>query len=284
MNYLEIFATNNPTALSVCAIIIGTVIGSFLNVVIYRLPKMMEQAWENELNALQGKPINNRTFNLLKPRSSCDTCNHTIRLYENIPLASYLLLKGKCRYCGHTIRPRYPIIELLSGLITGYFAWKFGWSFHTIATSIFALSLLTLTCIDLETHLLPDNITLPLIWIGLLFNLNKEFTSLESAVIGAALGYSILWMVYWIFKLITNKEGMGYGDFKMLAAIGAWLGLEAVLPVIIISSLAASFVGVTLILLRQQNRASAIPFGPYLALGAMITLLNSSTIRQWIGG
>jgi leader peptidase (prepilin peptidase)/N-methyltransferase len=275
--------SQNPSVLVTFASLIGIIIGSFLNVVIHRLPKMMEQAWKNELEELQGKASSHPTYNLLTPQSSCPACNNTIRFYENIPIISYLALKGKCSYCAHPISLRYPAIELLSGLLTGYIAWQFGWSIYTIAASIFALSMLTLTCIDLETQLLPDNITLPLIWLGLIFNIHHEFTAIESAVMGAILGYLVLWGVYWIFKLITHKEGMGYGDFKMLAAIGAWLGIEALPLVIVIASFTASIVGITLILLKKQNRASTIPFGPYLALSAMILLFNTSTLTRWIG-
>ena len=283
MNSLQTLLSQNSSALIAFASLVGIIIGSFLNVVIHRLPKMMEQAWKDELEALQGKTSSRPTYNLLTPKSSCPACNHTISFYENIPIVSYLLLRGKCSYCSHPISLRYPTIELLSGLLTGYIAWQFGWSIHTIAACIFALSMLVLTCIDLETQLLPDNITLPLIWLGLIFNLHQEFTTIESAVMGAILGYLVLWSVYWIFKLITRKEGMGYGDFKMLAAIGAWLGLQALPLIIIIASFTASIVGLTLILLKKQNRASAIPFGPYLALGGMIALLNTSTLTQWIG-
>jgi len=283
MNSLQTLLSQNPSALIAFASLAGIIIGSFLNVVIHRLPKMMEQAWKNELEELQDKAISAPAYNLLTPKSSCPACNHTIRFYENIPIISYALLKGKCSHCHRPVSLRYPAIELLSGLLTGYIAWQFGWSIHTFAACIFALSMLTLTCIDLETQLLPDNITLPLIWLGLIFNLHQEFTTIESAVMGAILGYLVLWSLYWIFKLITHKEGMGYGDFKMLAAIGSWLGLEALPLVIIISSFTASIVGLTLILLKKQNRASAIPFGPYLALGGMIVFFSTQPLTQWMG-
>ena len=281
MNSLPTLLNQNPTLLIVLAGIIGVIIGSFLNVVIHRLPKMMELAWQKEL--AQDDAKNLRRYNLLTPRSACPHCNHSIGLLENIPSISYALQKGTCRHCKNPISARYLAVELLSGLIVAFIAWQFGWSTHTVASSILALSLLTLTCIDLETQLLPDNITLPLVWLGLLFNLNQEFTTIESAVLGAVFGYLILWAIYWLFKIITNKEGMGYGDFKMLAAIGAWLGW-AVLPlVILISSLTASIVGITLILLKKQDRATAIPFGPYLALAGIIALFKTQTLTQLIG-
>ena len=281
MNSLPTLLNQNPTLLIVLAGSIGVIIGSFLNVVIHRLPKMMELAWQKEL--AQDDAKNLPRYNLLTPRSACPHCNHSIGLLENIPIISYALQKGTCRHCKNPISARYLVVEMLSGLIVAFIAWQFGWSIHTIASSILALSLLTLTCIDLETQLLPDNITLPLVWLGLLFNLNQEFTTIESAVLGAVFGYLILWAVYWLFKITTNKEGMGYGDFKMLAAIGAWLGW-AVLPlVVLISSLTASIVGITLILLKKQDRATAIPFGPYLALAGMIALFKTQTLTQLIG-
>ncbi len=281
MNSLPILLTQNPTLLIVLAGIIGVIIGSFLNVVIHRLPKMMALAWQKEL--AQDDADNLPQYNLVTPRSACPHCNQTIGLLENIPIISYVLQKGTCRHCKNPINARYLVVEVLSGLIVAFIAWQFGWSTHSVASIILALSLLTLTCIDLETQLLPDNITLPLVWLGLLFNLNQEFTTIESAVLGAVFGYLILWAVYWIFKITTNKEGMGYGDFKMLAAIGAWLGW-AVLPlVILISSLTASIVGITLILLKKQDRATAIPFGLYLALAGIIALFKTQSLTQLIG-
>ncbi len=281
MNSLPTLLNQNPTLLIVLAGVIGVIIGSFLNVVIHRLPRMMELAWQKEL--AQDDADNLPQYNLVTPRSACPQCNQTIGLLENIPIISYVLQKGTCRHCKNPINARYLVVEVLSGLVVAFIAWQFGWSTHSVASIILALSLLTLTCIDLETQLLPDNITLPLVWLGLLFNLNQEFTTIESAVLGAVFGYLILWAVYWIFKITTNKEGMGYGDFKMLAAIGAWLGW-AVLPlVILISSLTASIVGITLILLKKQDRATAIPFGPYLALAGIIALFKTQTLTQLIG-
>jgi leader peptidase (prepilin peptidase)/N-methyltransferase len=281
MNSLPTLLTQTPPFLIIFASIIGVVIGSFLNVVIHRLPKMMALAWHREL--AQDDTENLPKYNLVTPRSACPHCNHSIGVFENIPIISYVLQKGTCRHCKNPINARYLVVEILSGLIVAFITWQFGWSMHTLASSILALSLLTLTCIDLETQLLPDNITLPLVWLGLLFNLNQEFTSIESAVLGAVFGYLILWSVYWLFKITTNKEGMGYGDFKMLAAIGAWLGW-AVLPlVMLISSLTASIVGITLILLKKQDRATAIPFGPYLALAGLIALFKTPTLTQLIG-
>lgn len=284
MNNLFLLPAENPTAFVALAGLIGIIIGSFLNVVIYRLPKMMELAWQRELQAAQGKKAKQAaSYNLITPKSACPACNHTIRFFENIPILSFTLLKGHCSKCDTRISLRYPLVEILSGVLTAYIAWQFGCSLHALGAAIFALSLLTLTFIDLESQLLPDNITLPLIWLGLLFNLNHEFTSLASAVTGAVLGYLVLWAVYWVFKLSTGKEGMGYGDFKMLAAIGAWLGWQALPLIILISSLTASMVGISLIIFKKQDCASAIPFGPYLALAGIVVLFKINALSQLAG-
>lgn len=257
--------------------IIGLMIGSFLNVVIYRLPKMMEIEWEQ--NCSEEKPLE-RKFNLASPASSCPHCGHRISTIENIPVLSYCWLKGKCSQCKKSISLRYPAIELLSALSVALSFWHFGYSFTAIAASFFILALITLTAIDLDTHLLPDTITLPLLWLGLLFNLNKGFVDINSAVIGAALGYLILWSVYWLFKLITKKEGMGYGDFKMLAAIGAWFGWQALPAVILLSSLAGSIAGLTMITFGKSHRNSQIPFGPFIAAAGIIMLFSGAQISR----
>ncbi len=257
--------------------IIGLMIGSFLNVVIYRLPKMMEIEWEQ--NCSQEKPLE-RKFNLASPASSCPHCSHRISAIENIPVLSYCWLKGKCSQCKKSISLRYPAIELLSALSVALSFWHFGYSFTAIAASFFILALITLTAIDLDTHLLPDTITLPLLWLGLLFNLNEGFVDINSAVIGAALGYLILWSVYWLFKLITKKEGMGYGDFKMLAAIGAWFGWQALPAVILLSSLAGSIAGLSMITFGKSHRNSQIPFGPFIAAAGIIMLFSGAQISR----
>lgn len=257
--------------------IIGLMIGSFLNVVIYRLPKMMEIEWEQ--NCSEEKPLE-RKFNLASPASSCPHCGHRISAIENIPVLSYCWLKGKCSQCKKSISLRYPAIELLSALSVALSFWHFGYSFTAIAASFFILALITLTAIDLDTHLLPDTITLPLLWLGLLFNLNEGFVDINSAVIGAALGYLILWSVYWLFKLITKKEGMGYGDFKMLAAIGAWFGWQALPAVILLSSLAGSIAGLTMITFGKSHRNSQIPFGPFIAAAGIIMLFSGAQISR----
>lgn len=260
---------------------IGLFIGSFLNVVIYRLPKMMEI----ELKQICHPEESTRTqFNLASPASSCPHCNRKISALENIPVLSYCWLKGKCRHCKKSISLRYPMIELLSAISTALSFWHFGYSFTAVAASIFLLALITLTAIDLETHLLPDTITLPFLWAGLLFNLNEGFIDIESAVIGAALGYLILWGVCWLFKLLTKRDGMGHGDFKMHAAIGAWFGWQALPAIIFLSSLAGSIVGLIMIATPKFNRNSQIPFGPFIAGAAIVMLfLGEQVSRIYLG-
>jgi leader peptidase (prepilin peptidase)/N-methyltransferase len=268
---------SDAAILSAVAGMIGLCIGSFLNVVIYRLPKMMEIEWKQNCSPEESPETK---FNLATPASSCPHCGHRISTTENIPLFSYCWLKGKCRHCKTSISLRYPIIELLSALSTALSFWHFGYSLTAVAASVFILALITLTAIDLDTHLLPDAITLPLLWLGLLFNLNEGFIDIRSAVIGAVLGYLILWSVYWLFKLVTKKEGMGYGDFKMLAAIGAWFGWQSLPAVILISSLAGSIVGVTMMTLGKYHRQHQIPFGPFIASAAVVILFSDSRISR----
>ena len=272
-------------------------VGSFLNVVIYRLPKMMEREWHAqcaELNAqavegqlpsdgdasLVGAAEGERRYNLVVPRSACPHCGHMISALENIPVISYLLLRGKCKGCGAHISARYPIVELVSGLLSGYAAWHFGFGLAAFGAILFVWALLALTFIDFDTQLLPDDITLPLLWIGLLLNISRTYTDLHSAVVGAVLGYLALWGVYWLFKLATGKEGMGYGDFKLLAAIGAWMGWQMLPLVILTSSLVGAVVGITLIVAARHGRNVPIPFGPYLAGGGLIALFWGQTLTQ----
>ncbi len=235
----------NNTLFITVSVIFGLMVGSFLNVVIYRLPKMMEQEWHNNCLELQGKEIPVQTrYSIVKPRSACPHCAHQITALENIPIISYLALKGRCRACKAPISMRYPLIEALTGVLIGLISWKFGYSTISLLAWIFTFALITLTFIDFDTQLLPDDITLPLLWLGLLFNLNFGFTDLKSAVIGAAAGYLVLWSVYWLFKLIRGKEGMGYGDFKLLAAIGAWFGWKLLPAVILLSSTLGAAIGI----------------------------------------
>lgn len=273
---LDIFNAN-PAAYITFVAILGMMIGSFLNVVIHRLPKMMEQDWLRQCHELQNPDSaadahNDSRYNLIVPRSACPACGHQISALENIPILSYALLGGRCSGCKTPISLRYPLIEALAGLLAGAIAWKFGVSMAALAALAFTFALIALTFIDFDTHLLPDDITLPLLWLGLLCNIGGGFTDLQSAVIGAMAGYLILWSIYWLFKLITGKEGMGYGDFKLLAAIGAWFGWQLLPAVILLSSVAGSIIGIGLIVLARRGREVPIPFGPYLALGGIAAL------------
>ena len=264
----------NSTIYIIIASLLGLVIGSFLNVVIHRLPIMMEMDWREQCASLSGidKTVKAKKYNLISPRSACPHCQKSIAAWHNIPIISFLMLGGRCKECKASISWRYPAVESMSALLVGLAAYKFGFSLNTLAASTFVLALLTLTFIDLDTQLLPDDITLPLLWLGLLFNLNGGFTNIQSAIVGAAAGYLVLWSVYWLFKLITGKDGMGYGDFKMLAAIGAWFGWTMLPAVILLSSIAGSIIGIGLMAFAKKGRNTAIPFGPYLALGGIAAL------------
>lgn len=253
--------------------IIGLMIGSFLNVVIYRLPEMMQRNWLQQCAELRGESIELQpAFNLVTPRSVCIHCGHKITALENIPIISYLALRGRCSQCHTHISLRYPAIEVITAFMSGFVAWYFGFGFITIAALIFVWALIALAAIDVNTQLLPDDITLPLLWMGLLVNMNNGFTDIYSAIIGAMAGYLSLWAIYWGFKLITGKEGMGYGDFKLLAAIGAWLGWTMLPLVILFSSLIGAIVGIGLIIAAKLKKNIPIPFGPYLVGGALIAL------------
>ncbi len=274
--------SNDPAIFITFSVLLGLMIGSFLNVVIYRLPKMMEREWHNNCLELQGKEVPAQDkLSLSFPRSACPKCNHQISALENIPVVSYLFLGGKCKGCKTKISMRYPLVEALTGVLLGLVAYEFGYSTTTIFAWIFTLAMITLTFIDFDTQLLPDDITLPLLWLGLLFNLNGGFADLKSAVIGAAVGYLILWSVYWLFKLVTGKEGMGYGDFKLLAAIGAWFGWQLIPAVILLSSVLGATIGIGLILMRGKTGNTAIPFGPFLALGGIAALFFGQQLASF---
>ena len=276
---------SEPTFFVVFSVGFGLMVGSFLNVVIHRLPKMMECEWHSNCLELQGKEIPETSkYSLTKPRSACPSCGHKIGALENIPIISYLLLGGKCKGCKAKISMRYPLVEALTGALVGLIAYKFGYTTTTLFAWGFTLALIALTFIDFDTQLLPDDITLPLLWLGLLFNLNGGFTDLKSAVIGAILGYLILWSVYWLFKLVTGKEGMGYGDFKLLAAIGAWFGWQLLPAVILLSSVVGAIIGIGLILFKGKGRSTAIPFGPFLALGGIAALFFGQQLAHFYMG
>lgn len=258
--------------------ILGLLVGSFLNVVIYRLPIMMEREWRLQCQSLFGIPGDSNDkpeeqFNLVSPRSRCPHCHELITAIYNIPVISYLFLMGKCRHCKSKISSRYPVIELLTGILTGFVAWHFGYSPQTFFALIFTWSLICLSMIDFDHHLLPDDITLPVMWLGLACNIFNMFASIHSSLIGAIVGYGILWIIFISFKLITGKDGMGYGDFKLLAMLGAWLGWELLPLIILLSSMLGAVVGVTLIITGRQGRDKPIPFGPYLAIAGWIALV-----------
>jgi len=283
LNPLSDLLSSSPTILVIFSTIFGLLVGSFLNVVIHRLPKMMEQEWHNNCLELQGKEAAAQSkLTLSKPRSACPKCNHQISALENIPVISYLLLGGKCKGCKTKISIRYPLVEALTGALIGLVAHQFGYTYTTLFAWIFTFALISLTFIDFDTQLLPDNITLPLLWIGLLFNISGHgFTDLQSAVIGAMIGYLILWSVYWAFKLATGKEGMGYGDFKLLSAIGAWFGWQLIPAVILLSSVLGAVIGVGLILFNDKDGGTAIPFGPFLALGGIAALFFGDQLASF---
>jgi len=280
MSFIELLQTA-PAFFIGMSLIFGLMVGSFINVVIHRLPKMMEIGWHQQCADLRGEDhVPSAPYNLMVPRSACPHCNHTISAWENIPVISYLLLRGKCKGCDAAISPRYPIIEAASGILGAYAAWHFGFGWAAAGALLLIWALLALTMIDVDTQLLPDDITLPLLWAGLLFNLFGVFTDLHSAVLGAVIGYLALWCVYWLFKLTTGKEGMGYGDFKLLAALGAWLGWQLLPLIIILSSMVGAVVGITLMVAFKHGREVPIPFGPYLAGGGLIALFWGQTLTQ----
>jgi leader peptidase (prepilin peptidase) / N-methyltransferase len=276
---------SNPLIFVLCAALLGLCIGSFLNVVIHRLPKIMERQWRAECAELSGQeaPPAER-YNLVVPRSACPACNRPITALENIPLLSWIVLRGKCAGCSARISPRYPAVEALTAALSAYIAWHFGFGVAAAGALLFTWAMIALTFIDLDTFYLPDSITLPLLWLGLLFNINGTYTPLPGAVIGAVAGYLSLWSVYWIFKWATGKEGMGYGDFKLLAAIGAWLGWQMLPLTILLSSLVGTAIGIGLIVFAGRGRSVPIPFGPYLAIAGMIALLHGPALtRAWFG-
>lgn len=285
MEILQLLQTTPVAFIALCGLL-GLIVGSFLNVVIHRLPRMMEGEWREQCASLDTDPTQATAaptgprYNLIVPRSACPACGHQIRALENIPVLSYLALRGRCSQCKTRISPRYPIVETLTGVLSAFVAWHFGFGIAALSALVFVWALIALTFIDFDTHLLPDSITQPLLWLGLLVNFGGTFTGLQSAVIGAVAGYLILWGVYWLFKLTTGKEGMGFGDFKLLAAIGAWLGWQVLPLTILLSSIVGAVVGITLILFAGHGRQIPIPFGPYLAGGGLIALFWGQSITQ----
>lgn len=283
-----LFAPAGLLTVSLVAGLFGLLFGSFLNVVIHRLPKMMQRESDNYVASESGQPLpHTERYNLMLPRSACPQCGHQITALENIPVLSYLFLRGRCSECKTPISARYPLIELLTGLLSAGVVWRFGSSWMGLSCLLFLYALIALTFIDLDTQLLPDDITLPLLWLGLLLNVNQMFVPLQEAVLGAAAGYLALWSIYWLFKLATGKEGMGYGDFKLLAALGAWMGWTMLPAIILLSSLVGAVVGISLIVFRRHGRNQPIPFGPYLAIAGLLAMMHghevTAVMRQLFG-
>lgn len=271
----------DPAVFVSLASLIGLFVGSFLNVVIHRLPKMMERDWHAQAAELRGETVaHTERFNLAVPRSRCPHCGHLITALENIPVVSYLVLRGRCGHCGAPIGGRYPVVELLTASLSGYAAWHFGFGLAALGALLFIWAMIALAFIDLDTQLLPDDLTLPLLWLGLALNLFGTYANLADAVLGAMAGYLALWSIYWLFKLVTGKEGMGYGDFKLLAAIGAWMGWKMLPLTILLSSLVGAAVGIALILFARHGRNVPIPFGPYLAAAGVIALFWGEAITN----
>ena len=271
----------SPELFAGVALVVGLLMGSFLNVVIHRLPKMMEREWQVQCAELRGETVTDiPRFNIVTPRSACPACGQAITALQNIPVVSWLVLGGRCAACKARIPLRYPLVEILTGVLSAFIAWRFGFGVAALGALVLLWSLIALAFIDLDTQLLPDSITLPLLWAGLLFNLFGTFTDLDAAVIGAVAGYLILWTVYWLFKLCTGKEGMGFGDFKLLAAIGAWLGWKLLPAVILLSAGVGAAIGIVLILVARHGRSTPIPFGPYLALGGLVALIWGDSLTR----
>lgn len=270
-----------PALFAGLVFLLGLLVGSFLNVVVHRLPRMMEAEWRAQCAELRGEPVDaGEPYNLAVPRSACPACGHRITALENVPVLSWLWLRGRCSACGASIGARYPAVELLTGLLSAAVAWKWGWSVQTLGALLLVWGLIALAFIDLDTTLLPDSLTLPLVWLGLLFNLDGQFASLNDAVVGAIAGYLVLWSVYWLFKLVTGKDGMGYGDFKLLAAIGAWLGWQLLPVTLLLASVVGAAVGIAMIVFVKHDRRVPIPFGPYLAGGGLVALFFGADLTR----
>jgi leader peptidase (prepilin peptidase)/N-methyltransferase len=271
---LQALAALPPGFLVTAAALLGLMVGSFLNVVIHRMPRMMERDEANYIAELRGDPLPYPgRYNLMVPRSACPHCGHAIAPWENVPVLSYLFLRGRCAACQAPISVRYPLVELACGVLSALVAWRFGGGGQALAALVLVWALLALTMIDADTQLLPDQITLPLLWIGLLLNLAGVFVALPDAVIGAAAGYLVLWTAYWLFRLLRGKEGMGFGDFKLMAALGAWFGWQALPALVLLSSVAGVLFGLANIALRRQERDTPFPFGPFIALAGVVVLL-----------
>jgi leader peptidase (prepilin peptidase) / N-methyltransferase len=283
MQSLELLSAY-PYLFSSIIALVGLLVGSFLNVVIYRLPVMMKRSWQQECNEYLGLANESHAteapFNLVFPLSRCPACNTAIKPYQNIPVISYIFLQGKCANCANPIALRYPLIEAFTAITSFLVAWHFGYSSQTLFALFLTWSLIALSFIDIDHHLLPDSITLPVLWLGLLLSVFGLFTESHDSIIGAIAGYLLLWSVYKAFKWLTGKEGMGYGDFKLLALFGAWLGWQSLPLIIFLSSLVGSIIGISMILIFRHDRNTPIPFGPYLAAAGWIALMWGESINQ----
>ncbi len=283
MQQLQQILQSSPELLTLLILIIGLMVGSFLNVVIYRLPVMMDKNWKQECYdylELENPEPDSGTFNLLLPNSRCPHCQTAIKAHQNIPVFSYLFLKGKCAHCQTSISARYPLIEAFTGLCSAIVAWHFGYSGNLFFALLLTWSLIALSFIDIDRQLLPDNITLPMLWMGLFLSTFGLYTDMHSSIIGAIAGYLSLWSIYQLFKLLTGKEGMGYGDFKLLALFGAWLGWQYIPLIILLSSLVGALIGISMIVFNNKDRNIPIPFGPYLAAAGWLALLWGNQINQ----
>lgn len=291
-DFISLLSTNQTFFFTV-TFIFSLMVGSFLNVVIFRFPKMLEQGWKRECREFlaeelkepeRNTDIEQNTITLSKPSSTCQSCQHKIRFYENIPVISWLFLRGRCSKCQNKISIRYPLVELSTAVLSVVIAANFGATLTTLFLLILTWGLVCLTLIDLDHMLLPDQITLPLVWLGLLVNINGAIVPLSDAVIGAVAGYMSLFSVFWLFKLITGKEGMGHGDFKLVAVFGAWIGWQLLPLLILMSSAVGAIIGISMMVFKGHQRQQAIPFGPYLAIAGWITLLWGEGIWAWYLG
>ncbi|MFM2478054.1 prepilin peptidase [Celerinatantimonas sp. MCCC 1A17872] len=289
MAYLHTIWQQLPVFFWILCIAVALVIGSFMNVLIYRLPLMLKRQWKDECDTFLSElkddsELPQGRFNLAYPRSQCPHCHHDIAFWWNIPVLSFILLRGRCHYCHGPISWRYPLVEILCAAIVALLFWQFSLSLQWLWACVFALTLIAAACIDLKTLLLPDQLTLPLLWLGLLVNTHQIFVSTHQALWGAALGYGFLWALYWVFKLLTAKEGMGYGDFKLLGAIGAWLGWSSLPVILLLSSATGALIGIAVLIKHRQKRQLQLPFGPFLAMGALVYLIFGEQINHlyWV--
>ncbi len=273
-----------PWGAAALVALVGLCVGSFLNVVIHRLPRMLERGWEAQAAEQRGEtPPTHPAYNLVVPRSACPACGHRIGALENVPVVSWLLLRGKCSACGAPISSRYPFVEVLGALLALAAFWRFGVTWQALAACVLLWTLTALTFIDFDTQYLPDSLTLPLVWAGLIANMFELFVPLKTAVIGAVAGYLSLWSVYWLFKLIRGKEGMGYGDFKLLAALGAWLGWQMLPLIVLLSSVVGAAIGLLLIVFKGRDHNVPLAFGPYLAIaGAIALFFGPALVKMYL--